>query len=135
MDGKILSPHIFLSSFSIVAPLLSPTFWTRVGHLAGGPGKYQVQYFLNCITKYQDSDTGRLKSTNSRSQSSDRGSVGWETAVKGARGHALDFRRSTQSPPPYARSQAGQNSRKDRRCRQKTSRTENPRGTPHTPPG
>jgi len=37
-----LSPHLFISSFSLAPPLLYPTCWTTVGHLAGVPGKYRV---------------------------------------------------------------------------------------------
>ena len=35
-----LSPHLFISSFSLVPPLFSPTCWTTVDYLVGVPGKY-----------------------------------------------------------------------------------------------
>ena len=37
-----LSPHLFLSSFSLVPPFLPPTCWTTEDHFVGVPGKYQV---------------------------------------------------------------------------------------------
>ena len=54
---------------------------------------------------------------------------------KGARGHASDFRTSTQSHPPNNRAPSGQHSRTDRRCILEKGGTENRQGTPHTPPG
>ena len=35
--------HMFLSSFSLVPPLVSPTCRTTVGDLVGVPGKYQIK--------------------------------------------------------------------------------------------